>query len=151
MPYARHSVDIKAPVRRVFDMVAQQPERYAEWWPSITLQRRITPEPTTQGSICRFVFDVAGVRIKGEHQVAVLAPNSRLLIETISGMNASFDFLFEIVTGGTRVTASVYFSLPGPTMAQLLNGATIEECNQVNLQNGLRALKTMIEQEEAAV
>jgi uncharacterized membrane protein len=147
MPYVEETIEITAPLNRVFALVAQQPERMAEWWPPIEMQERVTPAPTQVGSISRYVYNMVGIRIKGEHKVMDMVENRHLLVKTISGIDAAFDFTFVPVNGGvTRLTVRVDYTLPGAILGQLLNRMTIERKNQEDLEQGLKNLKSMIEE-----
>src|SRR5215510_12012799 len=94
MPYVEQSIEIHAPVEAVFDIIANQPERMAEWWPPIELQERVTPPPTDLGSVSRYVYNMMGVKIRGEHEVLAMTPNEHLQVKTTSGIDSQFDFHF---------------------------------------------------------
>jgi uncharacterized membrane protein len=145
MPHVEESIEIHAPVEVVFDLIAEQPERMAEWWPPIELQERVTPPPTAVGSIARYVYNMMNVTIRGEHEVIVLEPNQHLRVETISGIDSAFDFHFAPTNAGTRLTIRVDYSLPGSVLGQLMNRVIIEERNLKDLQEGLRNLKAIAE------
>ncbi len=147
MPQVEQSIDIRAPLPRVFDFVANQPERMADWWPPIDFQQRVTPAPTVVGSISRYVYNMMGVRIKGEHEVLALTPDAHLLVKTISGIDSAFEFIFSPSGSGTRLTIRVDYRLPGALIAQLINRLAIEERNLQDLREGLQNLKTLLEAE----
>ncbi|MBZ0303046.1 MAG: SRPBCC family protein [Anaerolineae bacterium] len=145
MPHVEESIEIRAPVEVVFGLIADQPERMAEWWPPIELQERVTPPPTAVGSISRYVYNMMNVTIRGEHEVLALDPNQYLRVKTISGIDSAFDFYFAPAGEGTRLTIRVEYSLPGSIVGQLMNRVIIEERNLKDLQEGLRNLKAMAE------
>jgi uncharacterized membrane protein len=145
MPHVEESIEIYAPVEVVFNLIADQPERMAEWWPPIELQERVTPPPTAVGSISRYVYNMMNVTIRGEHEVIALEPNKHLRVETISGIDSAFDFQFTPIPSGTRLTIRVDYSLPGSVLGQLMNRVIIEERNLKDLQEGLRNLKAIAE------
>ncbi len=145
MPYVERSVEINAPVQAVFDLVAHRPERMVDWWPPIELQERVTPPPTRIGSISRYVYNMVGIRVKGEHKVMDMVEHRHLLVKTTSGIDAAFDFVFAPSGSGTRLTIRVDYSLPGAILGQLLNRATIEKKNQEDLEAGLHNLKALAE------
>ncbi len=151
MPQVEESIDIQAPVQVVFGIIADQPERMAEWWPPIELQERVTPPPTAVGSISRYVYNMMNVSIRGEHEVMDYKENRHLRVETISGIDSAFDFRFEPLTASsTRLTIAVNYRLPGSVVGQLMNRLVIEERNIKDLQEGLRNLKSMAEAETAS-
>ena len=125
MPLVEQSIEIDSPVEAVFGMIADQPERQAEWWPPIELQERVSPPPTELGSVSRYVYNMMGVKIRGEHEVLDLTPNKYLRVKTISGIDSQFEFFFQPSGAGTYLTIRVDYSLPGSVIGQLLNKLVI--------------------------
>jgi uncharacterized membrane protein len=147
MPRVEKSITINVPVDVVYSMIADQPERMAEWWPPIESQERVSPPPTQVGSISRYVYNMLGVKIAGEHQVQALQPDRRLLVKTISGIDSTFDFKFEpLGDESTKLTITVDYQLPGSVIGQLVNKVLIEKENTKNLEIGLENLKGILEQ-----
>lgn len=147
MPHVEQSIVIHAPVEAVFGLIAHQPERMSEWWPPIDLQERVSPPPTTLGSVSRYVYNMMNVSIRGEHEVTEMEENQHLVVETISGIDSRFHFDFAPVTEGTHLTIKVDYSLPGSVIGQLMNRVIIEEKNIKDLRDGLDNLKKILESE----
>lgn len=147
MPLVEQSIDIQTPVSTVFGMIADQPERQAEWWPPIELQERVSPPPTKLGSVSRYVYNMMGVKIKGEHEVVELVPNEYLKVKTTSGIDSTFEFIFAPNGDGTYLTIRVDYKLPGSVIGQLLNKLVIEQKNESDLREGLANLKAILESE----
>ncbi|NJO82718.1 MAG: hypothetical protein HC828_07750 [Blastochloris sp.] len=151
MPQLEQSIEIQAPPRVVFQFIANYPERMPEWWSAFELQERVTPAPTKLGSVSRYVYNMMGVKIKGEHEVVVYQPDSALTVKTSSGVDSQFDFAFTSVPTGTRLTVRVRYTLPGSVLGQLLNRLTIEQRNERDLAEGLHNLKRLVEEQSARV
>ncbi|MBL8164324.1 MAG: SRPBCC family protein [Anaerolineae bacterium] len=147
MPLVEQSIDIEAPVQAVFGMIADQPERQPEWWPPIELQERVSPPPTGLGSVSRYVYNMMGVKIKGEHEVVEMRPNEYLRVKTTSGIDSAFEFIFQPQGRGTHLTIRVDYKLPGSVIGQLLNKLVIEQKNESDLRDGLANLKAILERE----
>jgi uncharacterized membrane protein len=147
MPFVEQSIDISAPVEVIFGLIAHEPERMPEWWPPFELQERITAAPTGVGSVSRYVYNMMGVKIKGEHRVESMSENDHLTVKTTSGIDSKFDFTFTPMKGYTRLTIRVDYTLPGSVLGQLLNRAAIEQKNERDLQEGLNHLKEIAERE----
>lgn len=150
MPYVEHSVDIAAPPSAIFSLIAHQPERQPQWWPNFDLQERVTPPPTTFGSRLRYVYNMMGIRLKGEHEVIDYAEAQRLVIQTISGLDSIFEFTFTPEAEGTRLTVRMDYALPGSMLGQLLNRLTLESSNERDLHLALTNLKALVEQPVSA-
>ncbi len=147
MPLVEKSIDINTPVQSAFQMIANQPERQPEWWPPIELQERVTPAPTRLGSKSRYVYNMMGVKIKGEHEVLEMRENEYLKVKTISGIDSTFEFIFAPAGTGSQLTIRVDYKLPGSIIGQLLNKLVIEQKNETDLEEGLANLKRILEQE----
>lgn len=145
MPAVEKEIEIAAPLHMVFDLIANYPERMAEWWPPIELQERITPAPTSVGSISRYVYDMMGVKIKGEHEVVELVEHERIVVKTVSGIDSAFDFRLMPTERGTRLRLRVQYRLPGSVLGQLMNRTAIEQKNERDLHQGLDNLKLIFE------
>jgi coenzyme Q-binding protein COQ10 len=145
MPQVKQSIHIQAPVELVFDIIANQPERQPDWWPPMDLQERVSPPPTAVGSISRYVYNMMGVKIKGEHEVIEMAENKRLVVKTISGLDSTFIFTFAPQSSGMLLTIEVDYELPGSILGKLLNKLVVEEKNEKDLEAGLKNLKAMAE------
>lgn len=150
MPHVEQSITIDAPPDAVFDLIANQPERMPEWWHAFELQTRVTPPPTAIGSVSRYVYNMMGVKIKGEHQVIEMAENAHLMVKTMSGIDSAFEFTFAPMDGGTELTVRVEYTLPGSVLGQLLNRLAIEQRNERDLVEGLQNLKQIVEAEVRA-
>ena len=150
MPQVELSIDIQASPASVFALIADQPERISEWWPSFELQQRVTPPPTGIGSISRYTYNMMGIRIKGEHQVLQMEALQHLVVRTLSGLDCMFDFSLAEIEGGTRLTVRVAYSLPGSMLGQSLNRHKIEQKNEHDLDEGLQNLKALVETEARA-
>ena len=150
MPQVEQSIEIHAPVSDVFALVAHQPERMSEWWPPLEQHERVSPAPTQVGSVSRYVYNVMGVRIPGEQCITRFEENRCLIINTISGIDSAIRFDFtpkDDHADTTIVTIHHDYKMPGSVLGQLLNRTAIEDKNLRDLRDGLRRLKTIIEQE----
>lgn len=149
MPRVEQAITIQAPPERVFTMIANNPERMPDWWEAFELQQRVTPPPTEIGSVSRYVYNMMGVKIKGEHRVVEMTPNTYLLVRTTSGIEATFEFMFQPMTDEmstlTYLTIRVDYALPGAMLGKLLNRLTMEQKNERDLHEALIHLKALIE------
>ncbi len=151
MPRVEKSITINVPVDVAYAMIADMPERMPEWWSQFEAQERVSPPPTSVGSISRYVYNMLGVKISGEHQVQAFARDEHLRVKTISGIDSTFDFSFEpLGDEETKLTIAVEYSLPGSIIGQIVNKAIVEGENAKNLDKALANLKALLEEEHAA-
>ena len=148
MPKVEKSARINVPVETAYALIADQPERMKEWWPPIELQERVTPPPTVIGSRSQYVYNMLGIKIKGEHEILQLTPNEHIYVKTVTGIDSTFDFRFERVdTTQTQITIRVDYRLPGSVLGRILDKVLLERENVKNLEQGLNNLKTLLEGE----
>lgn len=152
MPQVEQWIEIAAPPRTIFDLVANHPERMPDWWDAFECQQRVTPPPTRVGSVSRYVYNMMGVKIKGEQQVVAMTESEHIAVKTISGLEAAFEFKFTPCREGesTYLRVRVLYALPGSLLGGLLNCQQIERYNLRSLREGLSALKRMVESEARA-
>ena len=148
MPKVEKSITINVPIETAYALVADQPERMKEWWPPIELQERVTPPPTIIGSRSQYVYNMLGIKIKGEHEVLQLTPNQHIYVKTITGIDSTFDFQFERIDNSrTEITIRVDYRLPGSVLGRILDKVLLERENVKNLEQGLENLKNLLEAE----
>ncbi|MCB9449821.1 MAG: SRPBCC family protein [Anaerolineaceae bacterium] len=144
MPIVEQYIDIAAPLETVFGFIADTPERQPEWWGQFELQERVTPPPTHLGSVSRYVYNMLGVTINGEHEVVGINRPEYLHVRTTSGIDSAFEFFFAPQDGGTRLTVRVDYKLPGSVIGQLLNRVVIEQKNESDLRDALDTLNNIL-------
>ncbi len=150
MPQIEQSIVIQASPAAVFNVIAHEPERMPEWWTALEIQQRVTPPPTAAGSIAHYVYNMLGMRIKGEHQVLVYEVPEHLVVRTVSGIDSMFDFsLAAQGEDATQLTVRVAYTLPGSVLGHLINRRTIEQENEQVVVESLNNLKTLVEAEAA--
>ncbi len=151
MPQIEQSILIQASPAAVFSVIAHEPERMPEWWTALEIQQRVTPPPTAAGSIAHYVYNMLGMRIKGEHQVLVYEPPRHLVVRTISGIDSMFDFSLTAPGDGdeTQLIVRVAYTLPGSVLGHLINRRTIEQENEQVVVESLNNLKALVEAEYA--
>ena len=145
MPEVENSIEIAAPVETVFDVIANQPERMVDWWPPYELNERVTPAPTRVDSVSRYVYNMMGVKLKGEHKVMEMRENEFLRVQTISGIDSTFEFTFLPSDTGTNLDIRVVYTVPGGLIGKALNKLAVEKKNEEDLKHGLQNLKQLIE------
>ena len=146
MSHLRQSIAIAAPPARVFAFIAGEPEQMPHWWGLFEAQTPITPPPVQVGSTAYYVYNMMGVRIKGEHQVVALEDDAYLMIQTLTGIDCAFEFSFDPMDdGGTYLTVSVEYALPGAVLGQVISRPAIEQANERELSAALARLKALVE------
>lgn len=116
----RASVDIRAPVADIFDLVCT-PERLPEWNVSIERARRAVPgEPVCLGARAIFSGRLLGQVLESETEVVSFEPPRLFTTRAIRGPRLVTCFELAILPGGTRVDVKVTGDVPGGALGAVL-------------------------------
>jgi uncharacterized protein YndB with AHSA1/START domain len=114
------SVDIRAPVAEVFDLVCT-PERLPEWNVSIEQARRAEPGvPVCLGSRAVFTGRLLGQVLESETEVVAFEPPRVFTTRGIRGPRLITRFVFESGPFGTRVDVDVNGDVPGGALGAIV-------------------------------
>ena len=117
----RASVDIRAPVDRIFDIVCT-PERLPEWNVSIERARRVEPgEPVCVGSRAIFSGRLLGQVLESETEVVTFERPRLFSTRAIRGPRLVTCFTLESLPfGRTHVEVDVNGDVPGGVLGAML-------------------------------
>jgi len=117
----RASVDIRAPVDRIFDIVCT-PERLPEWNASIERARRVEPgEPVCLGSRAIFSGRLLGQVLESETEVVTFERPRLFSTRAIRGPRLVTCFTLESLPfGRTHVEVDVNGDVPGGVLGAML-------------------------------
>jgi uncharacterized protein YndB with AHSA1/START domain len=115
----RASINIRAPVERVFDLVCT-PERLPEWNVSIERARRAVPGgPVCLGSRAIFSGRLLGQVLESETEVVTFEPPRLFSTRAIRGPRLVTCFVLESLADGTHVEVDVNGDVPGGTLGAM--------------------------------
>ena len=142
----RASTEVRAPVTRVFELLAT-PERLPEWNVSIERARRVVPEqPVRLGARAIFSGRLLGQTLQSETEVVAFEPPTLFATRAIRGPRLHTRFALESLAQGTRVDLEVSGDVPGGMLgARLAEGFLRGE-----LTASLDRLRTIVEGESRA-
>lgn len=136
------SVLIDAPVEKIFDFMAE-PNHLLEIWPALLDVRNVQPLPN--GGYCyEWVYKMAGVRFEGQSETTEFARNRGFAVRNESGIPSTFVWSFNPEEGGTRVTVSVEYAIPGAALGRIAQ-PVIQKMNEHESETILANLKALIE------
>ena len=116
----RASVDIRAPVDRIFDLVCT-PERLPEWNTSVERARRcVAGEAVCLGSRAVLRGRFLGQPLESETEVVTFEPPRRFTTRAIRGPRLVTCFVLETMPYGTRVEVDVNGEVPGGALGAML-------------------------------
>lgn len=138
MARVKKTVTVNAPVGEVFDYI-NDPTNLPEVWPNLLEVKDVKSLPNG-GNSSRFVYEMAGVRIKGSGVDVECIANQRIVNKTQGGVESTMTWLFRPVAGGTEVTLDAEYTVPIPLAGRLAAAiiARINEKDIVYLMNSIK-------------
>ena len=110
-------VMVDAPIEKVYDYVSD-PSNMVKYWPSVMETKDLKPLPNG-GYRARWVYKMAGIRLKGTGEHTEVVPNQYLVIETKGGVRSKIFWTFRSWEDATKVTLTVEYKMPIPLLAEL--------------------------------
>jgi uncharacterized membrane protein len=136
------SISINAPVEKVFEFMSK-PENLPEIWPSLQEVRNVQSLPN--GSYCYdWTYKMAGVRFDGKAEWTEFVKNQRIVDKNESGIPSTFIWTYRAEDGGTRVSVSVDYTIPGAVLGKLAE-PIIHKMNEHEAETVLANLKARME------
>jgi len=118
------TINIKAPVEKVFDYISE-PTNLPEIWPSLVEVKDVQKLPSG-GTRNRWVYKMAGILLKGTSEETEYVPNQRLVSKTKGGVESTQTWMFQPEAGGTKVTFEVEYTVPIPVLGKLAEAIIVK-------------------------
>jgi len=118
------SITINAPVEKVFDYISE-PTNLPEIWPSLVEVKDVQKLPSG-GTRNRWVYKMAGIRLKGTSEDTEYVPNQRIVSKTKGGAESTQTWMFQPEAGGTKVTFEVEYTVPIPVLGKLAEAIIVK-------------------------
>ncbi len=118
------SINIKAPVEKVFDYIIE-PTNLPEIWPSLVEVKDVQKLPSG-GTRNRWVYKMAGIRLEGTSEETECVPNQRIVSKTKGGVESTQTWMFQPEADGTKVTFEVEYTVPIPVLGKLAEAIIVK-------------------------
>ena len=118
------TINIKAPVEKVFDYISE-PTNLPEIWPSLVEIKDVQKLPSG-GTRNRWVYKMAGILLEGTSEDTECVPNQRLVSKTKGGVESTQTWMFQPEAGGTKVTLEVEYTVPIPVLGKLAEAIIVK-------------------------
>ena len=115
---------IQAPVDKVFAYMSD-PNNQAEIWPSIVEVSDVQRLPDG-GYTHGWVYNMAGVRLKGSTRTLEFVPNERFVEETKGGLESVLTWTFGPENGGTRLSVVTEYRVPIPVLGRMAEAIIVK-------------------------
>lgn len=126
MPKVERSVTINAPVKKVFDYIAN-PEHQPEWLPGSVEVKDINLTDERVGSTFKFVYKLAGIRLEGEDTTEEFIPNKRIVTRSKGGIESLWTWNFEPHNDGTKIDVLVEYTIPIPVLGKIAEALALKQ------------------------
>jgi carbon monoxide dehydrogenase subunit G len=146
VPTVTQSVDISAPVDRVYSFIADRPEGATSFIPGLNRISNVSPPKADVGQTWQYEFNWFGLVISGETRCTKLDRPRSYQFQTITGNPSTWTYRFEPKDATTRVTLDVEFDVPQNMLARYASQGTLEKMNQERAAEALSTLKGLLEE-----
>lgn len=137
------TIEIKAPVQRVFDFVTQ-PTNLPSIWPNMVSVSNVVARGNGAHDF-DWVYKMAGIHFKGHAKTEEAIPAKLVRVRNDSGIPSTFIWSYEGLNGGyTRLTLSVEYEIPTPVVGKIAE-ALLTKLNERDADNMLANLKDTME------
>lgn len=138
------SIEIKAPVEKVFDFVTDWPNK------SKFLEGTYDWKPTTEktrGDGARVAHKMKGLvrEIDFECEVSGFVENEGFILTSFRGPKAKSRWSFERLDDKTKVTLIAEYKVPVPIVGGILDTLLVKRMSETNFDRSLRNLKRLLE------
>ncbi len=143
MKQIKRTIEIKAPVQRVYDYLSQ-PANLLHIWPNMISVSNVVPG---KGGVHDFdwEFKMAGFKFKGHAKTEEAQPGKLVVIRNESGIPSTFRWMYQGLNGsGTRLNLDLQYTIPGPVIGKLAE-ALVARINERDVDTLLANLKDVME------
>ncbi len=133
---------INAPVDKVF-RYHSDPTHQPEYWPSMLDVKSIKELPGG-GKKWKWVYKMAGIRLRGSTETTEFIENERIVTKTTGGVESTFTYQYKPEGEGTRLSLEVDYKVPVPVLGKLAEGLIIK-ANEREADTVLANLKDRLE------
>ena len=143
------TIDIKAPVQRVYDFI-NQPENLPSVWPNMVSVSNVVAK-TGGAHDFDWIFKMAGMHFKGHAKVEEAQSGKLARFRNEGGIPSTFLWRFSGLDGsGTRLTVDVEYTIPTPVIGKIVEALAVK-INDRDFDTMLANLKDVMEHGTAGV
>lgn len=146
MPTVTQTLDIGAPVDRVYSFIADRPEGATSFIPGLNRISNVSPPKADVGQTWEYEFNWFGVVISGQTRCTTLDRPRSYQFQTITGNRSTWTYGFEPKDKTTRVTLEVDYDVPQNMVARYASQGTLEKMNKERAAEALSTLKGLLEE-----
>ena len=143
------SIEIEAPVEKVFDDATDVGKLWTSW-PEQVAVRDVELKPDGVGSSARLFSHFLAIHLEGTVEYTEVVPNERIVAKVhFVGESPTWVFAFESIDGGTKLTAEGEWHAKVPFVGNRLEGMMVKG-HERGLESLLATVKSRVEAEVEA-
>ena len=146
MPVVTQTIDISAPLDRVYSFIADRPEGATSFIPGLNRISNVSSARADVGQTWDYEFNWFGLVISGQTRCTTLDRPIRYQFETVTGNHSTWTYNFEPRDTTTRVTLEVEYDVPQNMLARYASQSLLEKMNQERAAEALSNLKGLLEE-----
>ncbi len=145
MAVIKRSVEIKAPLKKVFDFVSR-PENWTKYVTSLIAVENLSDDPIKAGTTFDWTYRMLGMDFKGKGKVLEYEENSRFKMVMEGHFPITETYIFEGDDNKTTLTVLIEYDLPGKLLGVLADRMVVEKLNVKEADTVLDKVKTLCEE-----
>jgi ligand-binding SRPBCC domain-containing protein len=142
MKHISKSIEINAPVERVFDFITT-PMNLLGVWPSMAEITNVQRSADGRHSF-DWVYKMAGLPFKGHSETTDVEMPVRSVVKNTGGVPSTFHWKFEKKGAGMRLAIDVDYEIPAPVIGKIAE-AVVARINEHECLNLLANVKATME------
>ncbi len=143
MKKVQKSIEIKAPVQRVYDFLTQ-PSNLPGIWPNLVAVSNIVSRAGGSHDF-DWEYKMAGIHFKGHATTEEAQPGKLVRVRNEGGIPSTFIWTYQGLDGsGTRLTLEVEYTIPAPVIGRIAE-ALVARMNERDAETVLANLKDAME------
>jgi hypothetical protein len=146
VPVVTQTIDISAPLDRVYSFIADRPEGATSFIPGLNRISNVSSARADVGQTWDYEFNWFGLVISGQTRCTTLDRPIRYQFETVTGNHSTWTYNFEPRDTTTRVTLEVEYDVPQNMLARYASQSLLEKMNQERAAEALSNLKGLLEE-----
>ena len=143
MPTINNSVNISAPIAKVFEYVVN-PMNLPEWMVGIVEVNGVSGSGVGQHH--HWTYKMVGIPLRGETTITEHVPNARWVADSKGGATSIFTFAFAPHEGGTKLDVDIEYTIPVPVLGKLAERLVLKR-NQDDMDASMAKLKRNLERQ----
>jgi len=126
MPKVERSITINAPVKKVFDYIAD-PKLTPEWLPGMVEVKDINQTEEGVGSTHNWVYKMAGMTFKGKNITDEFVQDKKIVIRSEGSIKTLWNWNFEPHDEETKIDLSVEYTIPMPVIGKIAEAIVLKQ------------------------